>query len=262
MGRCGIKFNLSIRKGKNLTDLFAPLNLIKSGDFHIAWLQAMNFVLKNGIDITFGDKKDPKEGKDTCQTIELTGNAIRQIKDQEIHPAYPFKMISQYCDEFTYEYLDKYLNLPEEKQFAYLYFQRLAKYENKGEWDVDQLRWLRVNLEHQVRDNLPSNRTQATTWYPDRDSKLQHTPCLQRIWIRYCGDNKVDAHLSWRSRDLHSAWQSNIIALIDMLEREVITPCNCKIIRIIDSSDSLHIYKGDLEQAKGIVEKYLPMAMR
>ena len=62
--------------------------------------------------------------------------------------------------------------------------------------------------------------------------------------------------------------ENNIVSqMLDVLpkeaiEREVITSCNCKIVRIIDSSDSLHIYKGDLEQAKGIVKKYLPIAMR
>jgi len=53
--------------------------------------------------------------------------------------------------------------------------------------------------------------------------------CLQRIWIRYLGDQSVEVHLTWRSRDLYTAWQANIVAIIDMLNR----------------ADSLHIYESD-----------------
>lgn len=59
-------------------------------------------------------------------------------------------------------------------------------------------------------------------------------------------------HWNGNSRDLFSAWQSNVICLIDMLNREVVKPNNCEIVRIIDFSDSLHIYKTDLEEAKKV----------
>ncbi|MFA5696690.1 MAG: hypothetical protein WC917_04615, partial [Bacilli bacterium] len=43
------------------------------------------------------------------------------------------------------------------------------------------------------------------------------------------------------SRDL-MALQANIIAIAECLNREVVWPNNCRIARIVDYSDSLHIY--------------------
>ena len=82
-------------------------------------------------------------------------------------------------------------------------------------------------------------------------------PCLQRIWIRYSGEYTVDVHFSWRSRDLFGAFQSNIIALVNMLNQGVISPNNCKIKRIIDDNDSLHIYQRDWDDARKV--EYLPV---
>ncbi|RLG22651.1 hypothetical protein DRN77_05805 [Methanosarcinales archaeon] len=70
---------------------------------------------------------------------------------------------------------------------------------------------------------------------------------MQRIVIRYLGGDDADVHLTWRSRDLYTAWQVNIIAIIDMLNREVIRPNGCRIVKIVDYSDSLHIYESDRE---------------
>ena len=43
-----------------------------------------------------------------------------------------------------------------------------------------------------------------------------------------------------------------MIALIDMLNCEIIKPNNCKIIKIIEFNDSLHIYKSDFKEAKKV----------
>jgi hypothetical protein len=47
-----------------------------------------------------------------------------------------------------------------------------------------------------------------------------------------------------------------------MLNKYAYGPNNCKIFRLIDKNDSLHIYRGDIELAKEIVEKRLPFSMR
>ena len=43
-----------------------------------------------------------------------------------------------------------------------------------------------------------------------------------------------------------------------MLNREVIKPNNCQIVRIIDFSDSLHIYKTNFEEARKV--KLIPVS--
>jgi len=66
----------------------------------------------------------------------------------------------------------------------------------------------------------------------------------------------------WRSRDLFNAWQPNIIALMQMLNKYIYLPNKCTIARIIDRCNSLHIYRGDIELAKTIIAQYLPQSMQ
>jgi thymidylate synthase len=218
-----------------------PTILIRDTDFSSAWARAVRYVLREGVDITIGDSTEPKPIRDICATIELTGDAIRQIDDRKLHPQFPFKHIDPYCDEFTREYLIEYIEKPDREQFSYLYFHRLAVYRSC----FDQMRFLRDRLRLQMNTDISSNRDQAITWDAEQDFNSTSPPCLQRIWIRYLGDQSVEVHLTWRSRDLYTAWQANIIALVDMLNREVIRPNNCRIVKLVDYSDSLHIYNSD-----------------
>ena len=217
-----------------------PAILISETNFHNAWARAVRHVLRDGKRMTIGDPSEPKPIKDACVLFELTGDAIGQIESHELHPQFPFRHIDHYCHEFTREYLSEYVEKPEQERFSYLYFERLAMYE-----DLDQIRRLRKCLALQKKAGITSNRDQAITWQVKNDLGSASPPCLQRIVIRYLGEDSVDVHLTWRSRDLYTAWQANIVAIIDMLNREVIRQNNCRIVRLIDYSDSLHIYKSD-----------------
>jgi len=236
-------------------------NLIEEDNFHNAYYRAIRFVLNQGTDLIIGGEEERKPTRDSCMLISLTGNAIKQIENHEIHPQYPFKMIDEYCKEFTKEYLINYILKPINEKFAYLYYQRLQRYPrlNSHKIEIGQIYDLCYSLEKQIKENITSNRFQAITWIPENDIYATSPPCLQRIQIRYIPKNKVDVHLTWRSRDLYTAWQSNIICIVDMLNREVIKPNNCKIIRIVDYSDSLHIYKTDMEEAKKV--KMVPVLL-
>lgn len=233
-------------------------NLIKEKNFHNAWAKAIREVIYSGADLVIGGEEERKLIKDSCMLISLTGNAIKQIENRELHPQYPFKMVDEYCKEFTREFLEEYLVRPPEQTFAYLYFQRLVRHEGYIANIYDQLKWMREELANHIKHNITSNRVQSITWNLDWDLKSNSPPCLQRIQIRYIPENKVDVHLTWRSRDLYAAWQSNVICLIDMLNREVIKPNNCQIVRIIDFSDSLHIYKTDMGEARKV--KLVPVS--
>lgn len=217
-----------------------PAILISETNFHNAWARAVRHVLRDGKRITIGDPSEPKPIRDACVLFELTGDAIGQIERRELHPQFPFRHIDHYCHEFTREYLSEYVKKPEQERFSYLYFERLAMYE-----DLDQIRCLRKCLALQKKSGITSNRDQAITWQPRTDLGSASPPCLQRVVIRYLGDDSVDVHLTWRSRDLYTAWQANIVAIIDMLNREVIRPNQCRIVRLIDYADSLHIYESD-----------------
>ena len=225
-----------------MNNLLPPINLIESENFCNAWVRAIKFCDQWGVPLVFGDIKEPKTAKNSCQLISLTGVAIEQIENHEIHPRFPFTTILQYCDEFTREYLENYLKKSNDQRFAYLYFERMVMFEASDGTLIDQLNLAREQLREQIDSGVSSNRNQMVIWQRKKDDKSKTPPCLQRIWMQYLGDNQVDVHWEFRSRDLISAWMANVIALAECLNREVIWPNNCKIARIVDYSDSLHIY--------------------
>lgn len=225
--------------------------LIKETNFSNAWARAVRYVLRDGVQIIIGDVTEPKPIRDICATIELTGDAIGQIEDRELHPLFPFRHIDPYCEEFTRDYLTDYMEKPEQEIFSYLYFERLACYGNRYA-SRDQIRTLKRLLAGQIDTDIGSNRNQAITWYVNDDLGHPSPPCLQRIWIRYVGEHGVEVHMDWRSRDLFTAWQANLISLVDMLNREVIHPNGCRIVKIVDHIDSLHIYESDVAAAEDV----------
>jgi len=235
------------------------VHLVEERNFHNAWAKAIHAVLSEGTDLVIGGGDERKTIKDACMLISMTGNAIKQIEARELHPQYPFRRIEEYCKEFTRAFLDEYRSKPPKEQFSYLYFDRLTHYEfSSAHTSSDQITLLKESLADQIKQAITSNRSQAITWYVPSDINRSSPPCLQRIQIRYIPEHKVDVHLTWRSRDLFTAWQSNIVCIIEMLNREVINPNNCQIARIIDYNDSLHIYTRDIEDAKKV--KFVPVS--
>ena len=230
----------------------SPVFEITHNDFNYAWQDTLDVVRKQGNQIAFGNVGEVKIARDVCATIILEGNAIEQIENHETHKDYPFdkRRLEEYCYQYTDEYLAEYELKSEKERFDYLYYERFKR-------PVNQLYTMRKNLKKQKETGITSNFCQATTWRSQEDGSFEKSsPCLQKIWLRWYEPDLVDVHMSWRSRDLYGAWPSNIIALTQMLNNEVIRPNGCKIVRIIDKCDSLHIYDRDLEAAKKV--KYVP----
>ena len=225
------------------------INIIEETSFGNAWWKAIRFVLRNEQELVFGI--DKKHAWDSTQLIELTGNAITQVLNGQLHPLSTFKAIDSYKREFTYEYLEEYKKKRESEKFDYLYMDRLAS--NDTWTEIDQIAYLYDAIREQRKEQLSQNFSLATTWYPDVDGlESPSSPCLQIIQLRWNPGDLIDMHLIWRSRDLYNAWQANIIAIAGMMNKEVILPNECKLNRITDYSTSLHIYETDIEQAKRI----------
>jgi len=234
-------------------------NRVRSTNLQNAWYEAIKFVLSDGIDLCFGSPSEPKHCKDTIQEVILTGHALRQIEDHIVHPQYKFggNLLEEYCKEFTREFLTEYYKKEINERFDYLYYDRLTEYAGVSDHEgpINQLHNMKELLKSQIDSEMASNFCQAITWEAERDGTYDTTsPCLQRIWMRWYKPNIIDVHYSWRSRDLYGAWPSNIVALTEMLNREVIAPNSCIIGRIIDYSDSLHIYDYDLKEARKVKE--------
>jgi thymidylate synthase len=231
--------------------------LVQRQNFGDAWIEALYNAVTYGVDITFGSPTERKQARDTSQTIVLTGEAIKQLANCEIHPGTgkpgsglgPLSC-AQYkneCDREWYNTIYKLLPEGDKKKFVYLYIERLI------ETYCDQLAELRKMLADSIASGVMSNRTQAITWNPHLDIGNPAPPCFQRLWIRYYPENCIDVHISWRSRDLRNAFQENNVAIYGMVDREIAEPNGCRIIRVRDDSDSLHVYTGAISDSMEIL---------
>ena len=107
-----------------------------------------------------------------------------------------------------------------------------------------------------LKEHSGSNRAVATLYNVGLDSLEQHIPCLNwlQVTIR---DNELVLHVIFRSNDLYSAFPSNMLFLMYLglkfvEELKEVYPM-LKFKGINYNSVSLHIYDGDFEQAKRVV---------
>jgi thymidylate synthase (methanogen type) len=215
---------------------YPPTNLIQAAGLADAWAQAVNFVMKNGMEIK--TEYGPLS-KDICSVIEIR----EPYAEPMLHPQFPTKElhVKEYLKQWERGYDWK------KQGFEYNYMDRLINYPSRGK-DVDQLK--------AIKDLLPqgvSRRRQAITWIPERDLFVKEDqPCLQRLWVRVIGDGNAEIHCMWRSRDLYAAWNSNMVGLLTMIKREVLEPNNLKLVKVVDFCNSMHIYEADWESASKV----------
>lgn len=215
---------------------YPPTNLIHAVGLADAWAQAVNFVMKNGMQIK--TEYGPMS-RDICSVIEIREPFIEPM----LHPQFPTKElhVKEYLKQWERDYDWK------KQGFEYNYMDRLINYPSRGK-DVDQLK--------AIRDLLPqgvSRRRQAITWIPERDLFVKEDqPCLQRLWVRAIGDWNAEMHCMWRSRDLFAAWNSNMVGLLTMIKREVLEPNKLTLVKVVDFCNSLHIYEADWEAASTV----------
>ncbi len=215
---------------------YPPTNFIQAVGLADAWSQAVNYVMKNGMEIR--TEYGPMS-RDICSVIEIR----EPYTEPMLHPQFPTKElhVKEYLKQWERGYDWK------KQGFEYNYMDRLINYPSRGK-DVDQLK--------AIRDLLPlgvSRRRQAITWIPERDLfEKEDQPCLQRLWVRALGEGNAEMHCMWRSRDLFAAWNSNMVGLLTMIKREVLEPNNLKLVKVVDFCNSLHIYEADWEAASKI----------
>lgn len=230
--------------------IYPPTNLIEATGLADAWAQAVKYVLKNGaiIGTQYGNRS-----KDICSVIE-----IKQPYLTMLHPQFPTKEL--HCKEyikqwerdydwkaqgFEYIYMDRLTNYPATPEYRDPGTDTYYHHYLESKFFIDQLKVLRTKIPKET-----SRRHQAITWIPDRDLFVEEDqPCLQRLWFRNLTQGNVEMHCMWRSRDLFSGWNSNMIGLLTMVKKEILEPNNLRLIKVVDFCNSLHIYEADWEEA-------------
>jgi thymidylate synthase (methanogen type) len=215
---------------------YPPTNLIQAVGLADAWAQAVSFVMKNGMQIK--TEYGPMS-RDICSVIEIR----EPYAEPMLHPQFPTKElhVKEYLKQWERDYDWK------KQGFEYNYMDRLINYPSRGK-DVDQLKAISELMPQGV-----SRRRQAITWIPERDLFVKEDqPCLQRLWVRAIGDENAEMHCMWRSRDLFTAWNSNMVGLLTMIRREVLEPNKLTLVKVVDFCNSLHIYEADWESASKV----------
>lgn len=140
--------------------------------------------------------------------------------------------------------------------FVYTYPERIfnIKLSNRDN-EVRRYNQFRIMC-NRLKNYDGSNRAVMTLYSAGLDETEQHIPCLQflQATIR---NNKLMLHVFFRSNDLYSAFPSNMLFVsyigIKLTENLKETYPLLEFEGISYNSSSLHIYQGDIEQAKKII---------
>lgn len=272
-------------KGKrnNMRPKYPPIKSIEATGLADAYYKLVKTCLNEGA------YKKRFYGK-TVNTLDIV--SLTEIKhpllEPMLHPNFPTKELhlAEYERQwerdydwkkqgFEYNYMDRLINYPI-VELGYSVLEKDNKpYYHKSDsvTFIDQLSEISDKIANRIGKGgecLVSNRDEVITWIPDRDLFVnEDQPCMQRLQffvyeypffegsvehpennVYYNG--KAEFHVTWRSRDLYSAWNSNMIGLIKMLMKEVFEPNHLELVRVVDFCNSLHIYEADWESAKNV----------
>ncbi len=232
--------------------MIPPNIFIEAATLPDAWAKAVKEVMRGGVILP--TEYGPRS-KDVCSTIVIN----YPYADPVLHHQFPTK------EQHLLEYIKQFdRNYDWMKQgFKYTYMDRFIHYPVDNPYEditvsMDQIEILRENLTKPI-----SRRSQIITWVPSIDATDDEPPCLQRIWMRKLSDTTVEMHCDWRSRDLFAAWNSNYVAILAMIKKEILIPLNLKLVKLVDFCDSLHIYEADWDEAMKVRPAVVnPMLMR
>lgn len=232
---------------------------IRSVSFPIAWQEAAKFIRKSTEEFSFGGGKEIKHARDSQCGIILDRHAVMEVLSHTVHPSDPFA-----TELKLQEYIKEYSDLFDASKFDYTYYNILKEgFREKipicvlGVYDdveFNQIDALRKGLQKQCDERLSSNRNVAVLWNPAVHTYSRVAqPCWNECMVRWIRDGEVQIYTHFRSHDI-SAWGSNMVAMMEFLNRDVVKPCGCEIIEIIESNFSLHAYESDLDMLNNIKE--------
>ncbi len=247
-----------------------------------AWQEAVKFVRKSKHEIIFGGGSEVKHAVDSQVQLILDKNAIQDALNHIVHPSDPFctDKDGNPSENRIMGYIKEYERDFDAAGFSYTYYQELIKgfiisqctdNEIDNAIYLDQIEKLKDGLDVQIKTRyidiedgrekigLPSNRNIAIIYNPLKWNMNSSSPCWDILWIRLekideDGTVWVSICTFYRSHDLTDAWESNFIAQVTMIMREILEPLNAKILFWHECNVSLHIYKHNLKLAKGIKE--------
>lgn len=224
---------------------------IMETSFPKAWERAVQFVSKSPLELKFGGGTEIKKARDSQVSIILDKNAVQEALNEQYHPSDPF------CSKDKIKlYKQEYKAGFDATTFDYTYRDRLENtFLFDDDYPINQIDILRNGLQKQIDEGIGSNRNVAILFNPMIDNfSGKATPCFNEILVRWEGNNQCSVHTTFRSHDLASAWNANMLALTEFINEEVVKPCGCKIVYWSEHNFSLHIYKYNLSIVDSMIK--------
>jgi len=209
-----------------------------------AWEKSLLLLSENGV-------KSKKEsytnvsGVDEILECSMKMIVNHPLQEPTIHRGCDGLMeLEEYVDEVLKGTKDSYIGA----YWDYTYHQRLFGYESSPMEKTDQV----ASIVRKLSEISFSNRAQAITWIPSKDSLAGSPPCLQRVWCKVVDGKFLEMHTSWRSRDAFNAAFMNMYALT-RLQEVIADRLAVKVGRYVDDSDSYHVYDRNFKQLERFV---------
>ena len=235
---------------------------IKTCSLAYGWQEMVKYVRESKHIIEFGGGTEIKHAHDSQVQILLDNHAINDALNHVVHPSDPFctdkngnpseERIMAYINEYRYDF--------DASKFDYTYYYELTRgMERQTGCILNLISKLKDGLKFQIDNKLPSNRNVVTLLDNTKWNMMTSTPCWNILWIRLeriDSDGTVWVSIStwYRSHDLTDAWESNFIAQVTFIVKEILEPLNAKILFWHESNASLHIYEHNLPMAMKIKE--------
>lgn len=232
-----------------------PVLMVQGKTLPEAWEKSVIATWERGAQIeTQYDRPGDPPSRDCTMTLVVEN----PLAEPRIHRAIPtgLEELEVYRLEVIEGIHDDHVR---EGGWSYSYHDRLFNYP-PGINQID-LMIARLTEAHYTR------RAQGITWIPIQDATHHEPPCFQRGWFRALADSdgelRLNANFHWRSRDAYKAAFMNLWAFVDLQRyiAEQLAECLGRTVlcgRVVDVSDSYHIYGKDWEEFKG----FLAMAKR
>lgn len=222
------------------------------------WQEAVKFVRNSKEIIEFGGGMEVKHARDSQVQLIADKHCIQDALNHVVHPSDPF------CTENTLrEYIKEYTKEFKSENFSYTYYDELT-----NSFGIDLINKLKDGLLFQInttyvdkngvqKKGLASNRNVVTLLNNTKWDMMSSLPCWNILWIRLHhidedGTIWVSVSTWYRSHDLTDAWESNFIAQVTMIQKEILDKLNAKIFEWTEANASLHIYEHNIPTAEKI----------
>jgi hypothetical protein len=253
--------------------------IIKTCSLPYGWQEAVKFVRESKHELIFGGVPEVKYALDSQVQIILDNHAIEDALKHIVHPSDPFCTDSNGnpSENRIMTYVDEYNKKFDATKFSYTYYGELTKNfirSSRTDNEIDntiyvnlisklreglrfQIESTYVNKDGRIIKGLPSNRNVITLLDNTKWGMMDSLPCWNILWIRLerideNGVAWVSVNTWYRSHDLTDAWESNFIAQVTMVVKEILEPLNAKILYWKEDNASLHIYRHNLDLANKI----------